>query len=162
MGANMQRQAVPLVKSDAPLGGHRHGGRWWPATAEPPSVAPSPGAWVETDRWHPPSSIRATEETDPTRPGVGHLPAFQVPAIQPVDLHQPASAGEGWRTESSPATSSADGPSTETWRAGVGAETPSSPSCLGTAYNFEDSILISERIVSDDVLHLDPHRGVSR
>ena len=27
-------------------------------------------------------------------------------------------------------------------------------------YNFEDSILISERLVKEDALHLDPHRGV--
>jgi DNA-directed RNA polymerase subunit beta len=26
-------------------------------------------------------------------------------------------------------------------------------------YNFEDSILISERVVAEDRLHLDPHRG---
>jgi DNA-directed RNA polymerase subunit beta len=33
MGSNMQRQAVPLIRSEAPLVGHRHGvprrGRRW-------------------------------------------------------------------------------------------------------------------------------------
>ena len=42
--------------------------------------------------------VRATEETDPDEARHRHLSPEEVPALEPVDLHQPASAGESGRS----------------------------------------------------------------
>ena len=67
MGSNMQRQAVPLIQSDAPLVG----------TGMEAVVARDSGAVVAAKRPGIVEQIdgtriviRATEETDPTKPGV--------------------------------------------------------------------------------------------
>ena len=67
MGANMQRQAVPLVKADAPLVG----------TGMEPIVARDSGAAIAARRTGVVDQIdatriviRATEEQDPAKPGV--------------------------------------------------------------------------------------------
>ncbi len=64
--------------------------------------------------------------------GRRHLPAAQVHALQPVDLHQPASAGEGGRHGAGAARSSptARRPSLASWRS---AATCWSRSCRGMA-----------------------------
>ncbi len=93
MGSNMQRQAVPLVKADAPLVG----------TGMEAIVARDSGAAIAARRTGYVDQIdatrivvRATEENDLRSPASTST-ASQVPAFEPVDLHQPASAGEGWR-----------------------------------------------------------------
>ena len=90
MGSNMQRQAVPLVRSDAPLVG----------TGMEAIVARDSGAAIAARRAGVIDQIdatriviRATDETDATKPGGRHLSADEVPALQPVDLHQPEAAG---------------------------------------------------------------------
>ena len=90
MGSNMQRQAVPLVRAEAPLVG----------TGMEPIVARDFG---RGDR-RPPRRRRRPGRRDPYRHprhrgprpvevGRRHLPADEVPALQPEHLHQPASAG---------------------------------------------------------------------
>jgi DNA-directed RNA polymerase subunit beta len=91
MGSNMQRQAVPLVRAEAPLVG----------TGMEPIVARDfrrchrarrGGVVDQVDATR--IVIRATEEE--ARSGVGrrHLPSAEVPAFEPEHLHQPASAGD--------------------------------------------------------------------
>ncbi len=93
MGSNMMRQAVPLVRADAPLVG----------TGMEAAVARDSGATIVARRDGVIDSIdgarivvRATGD-DGTDARRRHLPAAQVHALEPVDLHQPAPAGEGGR-----------------------------------------------------------------
>ena len=90
MGSNMQRQAVPLIKADAPLVG----------TGMEAIVA----ARLRRGHLGAPHRRRRSDRRDPyrhprdgrARPGQArrrHLPADEVPALEPVDLHQPEAAG---------------------------------------------------------------------
>ena len=94
MGSNMQRQAVPLVRAEAPFVG----------TGMEPIVARDSGAAIVARRGGIVDQvdatrivIRATEDLDPAQVGRRHLPADEVPAFEPEHLHQPASAGDGRR-----------------------------------------------------------------
>ena len=129
MGSNMQRQAVPLVRSEAPLVG----------TGMEPIVARDSGAAVPARR----ARRRRPGRRHPYRhPGDGgsrsvalgrrYLPADEVPAFQPEHLHQPASAGACRRPGRARATSSPTvrRPISATWRS---AATSSSRSCRGMA-----------------------------
>ena len=94
MGSNMQRQAVPLLKADAPFIG----------TGMEAKVARDSGAAITARRGGVIDQvdamrivIRVTDEMEMGDPGVGHLSAAQVPALEPKHLHQPAPAGEGGR-----------------------------------------------------------------
>jgi DNA-directed RNA polymerase beta subunit len=89
MGSNMQRQAVPLVRAEAPLVG----------TGMEAVVARDSGAAIGARRTGVVDQvdatrivIRATEETDPTKSGVDIYTLDEVPAFEPEHLHQPASA----------------------------------------------------------------------
>ena len=95
MGSNMQRQAVPLVRAEAPFVG----------TGMEGVVARDSGAAIaarrtgvgRSGRRHPyryPRHRRAGSDQARRR----HLSADEVPALQPEHLHQPASAGEGGRS----------------------------------------------------------------
>ena len=64
MGSNMQRQAVPLIRAEAPRGRHRHGSMRSRVTRVPPSP-PSGPAW--SIRWTPPVSSSAPPRK-PRRP----------------------------------------------------------------------------------------------
>ena len=66
------------------------------------------------------------------RPGRRHLPAAQVPALEPEHLHQPAAAGEGGRHGDARASSSPTAPR-PTSASSRSARTCSSRSCRGTA-----------------------------
>jgi DNA-directed RNA polymerase subunit beta len=155
MGSNMQRQAVPLIQAEAPLVG----------TGMEEVVARDSGVAIVAAR--PASSTRSTPRASscapPTmsaRPSPGrHLQPAEVPALQPEHLHhqKPIVVKVGDHVKKGDII--ADGPSTQTRRAGA------RPNVLvafmpWNGYNFEDSILISERIVKRRRLHLDPHRGV--
>ena len=94
MGSNMQRQAVPLVRAEAPFVGtgmegvvardFRRCDRRTPLGRDRP------------DRRHPHRHPRHGRSRS-DQVGRRYLPADEVPALEPVDLHQPASAGEGRR-----------------------------------------------------------------
>ncbi len=92
MGSNMQRQAVPLLQSDAPLVG----------TGIEGVVARDSGAAIMARRvgCHRPGRCAAyryarDRDAGAGRAGRRHLSSAQVQAVEPVVLHQPASAGEG-------------------------------------------------------------------
>ncbi len=160
MGSNMQKQAVPLIQSDAPL----------VDTGMESIVAVDSGAAVVARRPGIVEQIdgtrivvRATAETDPTKPGVDiyRLQKFQRsntstcinqrPLVRVGDIIQ---AGDVI----------ADGPSTDLGELALGrnALVAFMP---WNGYNFEDSILISERIVRDDVftsIHIEEFEVMAR
>ena len=95
MGSNMQRQAVPLVRAEAPFVG----------TGMEGVVARDSGAAIAARRTGIVDQVdatrivvRATERSRSDQAGRRHLPADEVPALEPEHLHQPASAGEGGRS----------------------------------------------------------------
>ncbi len=160
MGSNMQKQAVPLIQTDAPLVG----------TGMESVVAVDSGAVVVARRTGVVEQIdgtrivvRATEETDPSKPGVDiyRLQKFQRSNTSTCINQRPLvivgdtiAAGDVI----------ADGPSTELGELALGrnALVAFMP---WNGYNFEDSILISERIVRDDVftsIHIEEFEVMAR
>ncbi|ALK09151.1 DNA-directed RNA polymerase subunit beta [Blastochloris viridis] len=160
MGSNMQRQAVPLVRAEAPLVG----------TGMEAVVARDSGAAIPARRTGVVDQvdatrivIRATEETDPTKPGVDiyRLQKFQR-SNQNTCINQRPLVRVGDAVKKGDVI--ADGPSTELGELALGRN------CLvafmpWNGYNFEDSILLSERIVKDDVftsIHLEEFEVMAR
>ena len=95
MGSNMQRQAVPLVRAEAPFVG----------TGMEGVVARELGRGNRRASHRRNRSGRRHPYRYPGHPGnrsieVGrrHLSADEVPALEPEHLHQPAAAGEGGRS----------------------------------------------------------------
>jgi DNA-directed RNA polymerase subunit beta len=159
MGSNMQRQAVPLVRAEAPFVG----------TGMEETVARDSGA--ASPRRRPASSTRSMPPASSSRDRRGrcrhvgrrHLHADEVPALQPEHLHQPASAGEGGRCGECRRRHS-DGPSTEFGELALGRNVLVA-FMPWNGYNYEDSILISERIVKDDVftsIHIEEFEVMAR
>jgi DNA-directed RNA polymerase subunit beta len=160
MGANMQRQAVPLVQSDAPLVG----------TGMEAVVARDSGAVVVARRDGVVEQIdgtrivvRATNEQDAGRSGVDiyRLSKFQR-SNQSTCINQRPIVRVGDVVQVGDVI--ADGPSTELGELALGrnALVAFMP---WNGYNFEDSILISERIVRDDVftsIHLEEFEVMAR
>ena len=95
MGSNMQRQAVPLVRAEAPFVGTGMEGvvarDFRRRDRRAPHRRDRPG------RRHPYRYPRLRRDR-PDQARRRHLPADEVPALQPEHLHQPASAGEGGRS----------------------------------------------------------------
>ena len=85
MGANMQRQAVPLIKSDSPLVGT---GMEYRAAVDAGDVVVAEKAGVISD------GLGRRHRDDERRRHLHHLQAGEVPPVQPGHLHQPASAGQ--------------------------------------------------------------------
>ena len=160
MGSNMQRQAVPLIQSDAPLVGTGMEGivaRDSGATV----VARRPGVVEQIDGTR--IVIRATEETDPNKSGVDiyRLSKFQR-SNQNTCINQRPLVRVGDRIAGGDII--ADGPSTELGELALGrnALVAFMP---WNGYNYEDSILISERIVRDDVftsIHIEEFEVMAR
>jgi len=160
MGSNMQKQAVPLIRTDAPLVG----------TGMESVVAVDSGAVVVARRSGVIEQIdgtriviRATEETDPTKPGVDiyRLQKFQRSNTSTC-INQRPLVRVGDRVKAGDVI--ADGPSTELGELALGrnALVAFMP---WNGYNFEDSILISERIVRDDVftsIHIEEFEVMAR
>jgi DNA-directed RNA polymerase subunit beta len=160
MGSNMQRQAVPLIQSDAPLVG----------TGMEDVVARDSGAVVVARRSGVVEQIdgtriviRATEESDPTKPGVDiyRLSKFQR-SNQNTCINQRPLVRVGDKIAVGDII--ADGPSTDLGELALGrnALVAFMP---WNGYNFEDSILISERIVRDDVftsIHIEEFEVMAR
>ncbi len=160
MGSNMQKQAVPLIQSDAPLVG----------TGMEAIVAVDSGAVVVARRAGVVEQIdgtrvviRATGETDPTKAGVDiyRLQKFQRSNTSTCINQRPLV-----RVGDKVATGDviADGPSTDLGELALGRNTLVA-FMPWNGYNFEDSILISERIVRDDIftsIHLEEFEVMAR
>ncbi|MFL5156290.1 MAG: DNA-directed RNA polymerase subunit beta, partial [Microvirga sp.] len=153
MGSNMQRQAVPLVQSDAPFVG----------TGMEAVVARDSGAAIAARRAGVVDQVdatrivvRATEETDPTKPGVDiyRLQKFQRSNQNTCITQKPlVRVGDGVAK----GDIIADGPSTDLGELALGRNVLVA-FMPWNGYNFEDAILISDRIVKDDVytsIHID-------
>ena len=146
MGSNMQRQAVPLLRAEAPLVG----------TGMESVVARDSGAAIAARRPGVVDQvdstrivIRATEEMDPSKPGVDiyNLRKFKR-SNQNSAINQRPLVRAGDRMEAGDII--ADGQSTDLGELAIGKNVlVAFMPWMG--YNFEDSILISERIVKDDV-----------
>jgi DNA-directed RNA polymerase subunit beta len=160
MGSNMQKQAVPLIQSDAPLVG----------TGMESIVAVDSGAVVVARRTGVVEQIdgtrivvRATDELDPTKPGVDiyRLQKFQRSNTSTC-INQRPLVQVGDKIKAGDVI--ADGPSTELGELALGRNTLVA-FMPWNGYNFEDSILISERIVRDDIftsIHLEEFEVMAR
>ncbi len=146
MGSNMQRQAVPLLQAEAPLVG----------TGMEEVVARDSGAAISARRSGIVDQvdatrivIRASDETDASKSGVDiyNLRKFQR-SNQSTCINQRPLVRVGDRVERGDVV--ADGPSTELGELALGRNVLVA-FMPWNGYNFEDSILISERIVRDDV-----------
>ncbi len=160
MGSNMQRQAVPLIKAEAPLVG----------TGMEEVVARDSGAAIAARRTGIVDQvdatrivIRATEETDPSKPGVDiyRLRKFQR-SNQNTCINQRPLINVGDRVDAGEII--ADGPSTDLGDLALGKNVlVAFMPWMG--YNFEDSILLSERVVSDDIftsIHIEEFEVMAR
>ena len=160
MGSNMQRQAVPLVKADAPLVG----------TGMEAIVARDSGAAIAARRTGYIDQIdatriviRATEELDASKPGVDiyRLMKFQR-SNQSTCINQKPLVKVGDFVHRGDII--ADGPSTDLGDLALGRNVLVA-FMPWNGYNFEDSILLNERIVKDDVftsIHIDEFEVMAR
>ncbi|MBX3488263.1 DNA-directed RNA polymerase subunit beta [Parvibaculum sp.] len=160
MGSNMQRQAVPLIRSEAPLVG----------TGMEEVVARDSGAAIGARRTGIVDQvdatrivIRATEEVDPSQSGVDiyNLRKFQR-SNQNTCINQRPLVRVGDEVRKGDII--ADGPSTELGDLALGRNVLVA-FMPWNGYNFEDSILISERIVRDDVftsIHIEEFEVMAR
>ncbi len=161
MGSNMQRQAVPTLRSEKPLVG----------TGIERTVAVDSGVAVVADRGGVVDSVDASrvvvrvndDETVPGEPGVDiyNLTKYtrsnqntcinQRPLVKPGDVIARADV-------------LADGPSTDLGELALG-QNLLVAFMPWNGYNFEDSILISERVVEEDrltTIHIEELTCVAR
>lgn len=154
MGANMQRQAVPLVRTESPLVGT---GMEWRAARDSGVVilAENPGI-VER--------VTAQEiviRTDRGTTDVYRLQKF-VRSNQGTCINQKPIVRKGQRVEKGEVI--ADGPSTENGELALGRNVLVA-FMTWEGYNYEDAILISERLVKDDVftsIHIEEYECEAR
>ncbi|MGU3496979.1 DNA-directed RNA polymerase subunit beta [Xanthobacteraceae bacterium A53D] len=160
MGSNMQRQAVPLVRSQAPLVG----------TGMEAVVARDSGAAIAARRTGIIDQvdatrivIRATEEADPSKSGVDiyRLMKFQR-SNQSTCINQRPLVRVGDVVKKGDII--ADGPSTELGELALGRNVLVA-FMPWNGYNYEDSILLSENIVKEDVftsIHIEEFEAMAR
>ena len=160
MGSNMQRQAVPLVRSDAPLVG----------TGMEAIVARDSGAAISARRMGVVDQIdatriviRATGEMDPAKPGVDiyRLMKYQR-SNQSTCINQKPLVRVGDLVNKGDII--ADGPSTDLGDLALGRNVLVA-FMPWNGYNFEDSILLNEKIVKEDVftsIHIEEFEVMAR
>ena len=159
MGSNMQRQAVPLIRADAPLVG----------TGMEAAVARDSGATIVARRPGIVDQIdgarivvRATAD-DGTTHGVDiYRLRKYMRSNQSTCINQRPLVRVGDRVNSGDII--ADGPSTELGELALGRNVLVA-FMPWNGYNFEDSILISERIARDDVftsIHIEEFEVMAR
>ncbi len=160
MGSNMQRQAVPLLRSEAPLVGT---GMEMAVARDSGAaiVAKRPGIVDQVDATR--IVIRATGATSHSTPGVDifNLLKFQR-SNQNTTIHQRPLVRVGETVEAGDII--ADGPSTQLGELALGRNVLVA-FMPWQGYNFEDSILISERLVRDDVftsIHIEEFEVMAR
>jgi DNA-directed RNA polymerase subunit beta len=159
MGSNMQRQAVPLIQSDAPIVG----------TGMEAAVARDSGATIVAKRAGMIDQIdgarivvRATAEDGSTMGVDIYRLRKYMRSNQSTCINQRPLVKVGDRVAAGDII--ADGPSTELGELALGRNAL----CAfmpWNGYNFEDSILISERIARDDVftsIHIEEFEVMAR
>ena len=160
MGSNMQRQAVPLVKAEAP----------WVGTGMEETVARDSGAAIAATRGGIVDQVDATRiviraigDVEPGQSGVDiyTLQKFQR-SNQNTCINQRPLVKVGETVE--PGDIIADGPSTDLGELALGRNSLVA-FMPWNGYNYEESILISERIVKDDVftsIHIEEFEVMAR
>ena len=160
MGSNMQRQAVPLVRAESPFVG----------TGMEGVVARDSGAAIAARRTGVIDQVdatrivvRATEELDPGKSGVDiyRLQKFQR-SNQNTCINQRPLVKVGDQVAKGDII--ADGPSTDLGELALGRNVLVA-FMPWNGYNFEDLILLSERIVKDDVftsIHIEEFEVMAR
>ncbi len=162
MGSNMQRQAVPLVKTASPLVG----------TGMEGIVARDSGVTVVAKRDGVVESVDAarivvrpyeSSDADPlgAKPDIYNLVKFQR-SNQNTCMNQKPIVQRGDKVRTGDVI--ADGPACETGELALGQNVVVAFMPWG-GYNFEDSILISERLVKDDIftsIHIEEFECVAR
>ncbi|WP_406829688.1 DNA-directed RNA polymerase subunit beta [Pedococcus sp. KACC 23699] len=154
MGSNMQRQAVPLVKSEAPLVGT---GMEYRAALDSGDVVRAEAAGVVTEV----SADLVTVAGDDGSTRTYRITKFGR-SNQGTSYNQVVVVNEGDRVETGGVI--ADGPATEGGEMALGRN-------LLVAFmpweghNYEDAIILSQRLVQDDVLssiHIEEHEVDAR
>tara|TARA_A100001011_G_scaffold36030_1_gene34312 strand:- start:1050 stop:5132 length:4083 start_codon:yes stop_codon:yes gene_type:complete len=160
MGSNMMRQAVPLLKPEAPLVG----------TGIESDVALDSGVTIVAKRDGIVDKIdgkriviKASNEKDYSQSGVDiyNLQKFKR-SNQNTCINQKPLVRVGDKVK--PGDIIADGPSTKTGELALG-KNVTVAFMPWQGYNFEDSILISERCVTDDVftsIHIEEYEVMAR
>ena len=160
MGSNMQRQAVPLVKAEAPFVG----------TGMEETVARDSGAAITATRGGVVDQVDATRiviraigdvEVGQSGVDIYSLQKFQR-SNQNTCINQRPLVKVGDSVE--PGDVIADGPSTDLGELALGRNSLVA-FMPWNGYNYEDSILISERIVKDDVftsIHIEEFEVMAR
>jgi DNA-directed RNA polymerase subunit beta len=158
MGANMQRQAVPLVVTEAPFVG----------TGMERRVATDSGVCVVARREGIVESVDATRIVVRATSGEGD----EVPDIYPMMKYQRSNQSTCYNQKPIVRPGEtvkagdvlADGPACDTGEIALGRNVVVA-FMPWQGYNFEDSILISERIVKDDVftsVHIEEFECIAR
>jgi len=162
MGSNMQRQAVPLIRTTSPLIGTGMEGivaRDSGVTV----VAKRDGVvdWVDANRIVVRPSKVDPKDPNSVRPDIYTLVKFQR-SNQNTCMNQKPIVQPGDRVKAGDVI--ADGPATETGELALGQNVVVAFMPWG-GYNFEDSILINEKLVKNDVftsIHIEEFECVAR
>ncbi|SET78388.1 DNA-directed RNA polymerase subunit beta [Oceanicella actignis] len=160
MGSNMQRQAVPLIKAEAPFVG----------TGIEEVVARDSGAAIVARRGGVIDQVDATRivvrVTDPIAPGDPGVDIYRLRKFQRSNqntcINQRPLVKVGDVVRAGDVV--ADGPSTDLGELALGKNVLVA-FMPWNGYNYEDSILISERIVKDDVftsIHIEEYEISAR
>lgn len=154
MGSNMQRQAVPLLKSEAPLIGTGMEYRAVKDTGEV-VVAKEDGVVVNV-----------SAETIEIKPETGKSSVYRLAKFkrsnQGTCINQKPIVFEGEKVKKGRVV--ADGPATELGELALGRNLLVAFMPWG-GYNYEDAIIISEKLVKEDVLtsiHIEEHEIEAR
>ncbi len=154
MGSNMQRQAVPLLLTEAPVVG----------TGMEPKAAVDSGVCVVAKKSGTIESVVSNEikmANDDGSKDVYRLMKF-MRSNQSNCYNQRPIVNKGEHVEAGQVI--ADGPSTSNGELALG-KNPLIAFMTWEGYNYEDAVLLSERLVQDDVytsVHLEEHESEAR
>ena len=154
MGSNMQRQAVPLLSTEAPVVG----------TGMEEKAAVDSGVCVVAEESGTVERSTSTEIT--VRQDDGKLKKYKLTKFQRSNqsncYNQRPIVFKGDRVEKGEVI--ADGPSTSNGELGLG-KNPLIGFMTWEGYNYEDAVLLSERLVQDDVytsIHIEEYEAEAR
>jgi len=154
MGANMQRQAVPLLKSDAPIVG----------TGIEHKAAKDSGAVIVAKNSG--KVTRVTARRIIVKTDDGEIDKYKLMKFKRSNqgscMNQTPLVSKGEKIEEGQII--ADGPSTESGEMALGRNTLIA-FMAWEGYNYEDAILISENLVKEDAftsVHIEEHEAESR
>ena len=153
MGSNMQRQAVPLLRTEAPVVG----------TGMEPKAAVDSGVCVVAKEGGKVTKVTATEIEIETKKGTDTYKLIKfLRSNQSNCYNQTPIVNKGDVVEKGQVI--ADGPSTANGELALG-KNPLIAFMTWEGYNYEDAVLLSERLVQDDVytsIHMEEYDAESR